>query len=139
MMICCWTCDQMSGYELSFNNPEMNLMKNEFGRKTKICWARIHCKCLYKRMSIILIVLNKTIRCITCINNEITFHYLSYHILFMFLTSFIHYHQSTGEDKRAEDNWRRKYSSFMSDDRILLMYSYWNVFWMWCFGSWMLY
>ena len=75
-MICCWTCDQVSGYELSFNNPEMNLMKNEFGRKTKICWARIHCKCLYKRMSIILIVLNKTIRCITCINNEITFHYL---------------------------------------------------------------
>jgi hypothetical protein len=23
----------MSGYELSFNNPEMNLMKNEFGRE----------------------------------------------------------------------------------------------------------
>jgi len=25
----------MSGYELSFNNPEMNLMKNEFGEKQR--------------------------------------------------------------------------------------------------------
>ena len=52
MMICCWTCDQVSGYELSFNNPEMNLMKKEFGWEQRYVEPE-HIVSLSKGMSIL--------------------------------------------------------------------------------------